>query len=105
MYLLPALLTSLPFIPFTTKEITSCTNEAAKGANKVPRNPLYYFFISCFTVSVTPLINTLESSNEFIIIVIPFISSFKINRVKSFSCSDSYFSTYISFKFTYYIWS
>ena len=84
MYLLPALLTSLPFIPFTTKEITSCTTEAAKGANKVPRNPLYYFFISCFTVSVTPLINTLESSNEFIILVIPFISSFKINRINPF---------------------
>ena len=39
MYPLPALLTPLPLIPFTTEEITRCTNEAAKGANKAPRNP------------------------------------------------------------------
>ena len=36
---LPALLTPLPFIllpfiPIAVKEITGCTNEAAKGANK-----------------------------------------------------------------------
>ena len=37
-YPLPALLTPLPLIPFTTEEITGCTNEAAKGANKTPRN-------------------------------------------------------------------
>ena len=33
---LPALLTPLPLIPFTTEEITGCTNEVAKGANKAP---------------------------------------------------------------------
>ena len=47
-YFLPALLTPLPLIPFTTKEIAGCTNEAAKGANKAPRNPPSRFFISCF---------------------------------------------------------
>ena len=26
-------MTLLPLIPFTTEEITGCTNEAAKGAN------------------------------------------------------------------------
>ena len=62
IYLLPALLTPLAFIPFTTEEITGCTNEVAKGANKSPRNPPSCFFISCFTVSVTPSINTPESS-------------------------------------------
>ena len=36
MYPLPALLTPLPLIPFTTEEITGYTNEAAKGANKTP---------------------------------------------------------------------
>ena len=30
---LPALLTSLLLIPFTTEDITGCTNEAAKGAS------------------------------------------------------------------------
>ena len=80
-YALPALLTPLPLIPFTTEEITSCTNEAAKGGNKAPRNPPSLFFISCFTVSVTQSINTPESSNDFIILIISFISSFEINKI------------------------
>ena len=65
IYSLPALLTPLPIIPLTTEEITGCTNEAAKGANKSPRNLSSCFFIS-FTVSLIPLINTPESSNDFI---------------------------------------
>ena len=44
MYPLPALLTPVPLIPFTTEEITGCTNEAAKGANKAPGNPPSCFF-------------------------------------------------------------
>ena len=45
MYLLSALLTLLPLTPFTTEEITGCTIEAAKGANKAPRNsPSLFFF-------------------------------------------------------------
>ena len=44
LYLLPALLTPLPIIPFTTEEITGCIIEAAKGANKAPRNPPSCFF-------------------------------------------------------------
>ena len=39
IYLLPALLSSLPLILFTTEEITGCTKEAAKVANKAERNP------------------------------------------------------------------
>ena len=38
IYALPAFLTPLPLITFTTEEITGCTNEVAKGANKAPRN-------------------------------------------------------------------
>ena len=30
IYPLPTLLTPLPLIPFTTEEVTGCTNEAAK---------------------------------------------------------------------------
>ena len=56
----------------------------AKGANKAPRNLLYCFFISCFTVSVNPSINTSKSSNDFMILIISFISSFKINKVNPF---------------------
>ena len=46
IYPLPALLTPLPHTPYTTEEITGFTNEAAKGVNKAPRNPLLVFF--CF---------------------------------------------------------
>ena len=46
-YPLSALLTPLSLIPFTTEKITCCTNEAAEGANKAPRNPPSCFVISC----------------------------------------------------------
>ena len=39
------------------------------------------FFISCFIVSVTPSINKPKSSNDFTILIISLISSFKINKV------------------------
>ena len=63
MYPLPALLTHPPFIPFNIEENTGGTNEVAKGTNKAPRNSP--FCISCFTVSLTPSINTHESSNYY----------------------------------------
>ena len=47
IYRLPALLTPFPPMHFTTEEIISCTNEAAKGAKKARRNPPFSFFISC----------------------------------------------------------
>ena len=68
--------TPLSLIPFTTEEITGCTKEAAKGANKAPRNLPSCSFISYLTVSVTPSIDTPESSNDYIILMISFISSF-----------------------------
>ena len=43
-----------------------------------------YSFISCFIVLVTPSINTPESSDDFIILIISFISPFKINKVNPF---------------------
>ena len=71
-------------MPFTSEETTCCTNEAVKGANKSPRNPPSCFFISPFTVSVIPSINTSQYSNYFIAFLISSISSFKINKVKHF---------------------
>ena len=44
---LPALLNPLRLIPFTTEEIIGCTNEAAKGTKKAPRNPPSCFLF-CF---------------------------------------------------------
>ena len=67
MYPLPVFRIFVPLIRFTTEEITGCTNEAAKGAKRAPRNPSSCSFISCFTVSVTPSINSPESFNYFII--------------------------------------
>ena len=84
MYPLFALLTPLPRIPFTTEDISGCTNEAAKGANKAPRNPPAWFFVSFFTVSVTPSINTTESSYDVIILIISFMATFKTNKVNPF---------------------
>ena len=79
MYPFPAVLTHLLLIPFTNEEITGCPNEAAKCANEAPRNLLScFFFLSCFTVSVTPSTNTPQPSNDFIILI-SFISSFEIN--------------------------
>ena len=98
IYPFPALLYPLPLMPFTTEEITGCANEAAKSANKAPRNPP--FFILSFTLSVTPLIKTLESSNDFIILLI----SFEINKVNLLPCSNSSFSAHFYIKFIYCIW-
>ena len=61
MYPLPGFPTPPPPIPFTTEKITCSMNEATKGADKAPRNPLYCFFVSCFAISITPSTNTLES--------------------------------------------
>ena len=54
----------------------------------MPSYTFHHFFLFhlkdklhlCFTVSVIPSINTFESSNEFLILIISFISSFEINR-------------------------
>ena len=64
IYPFSALLTPLTLIPFPTEEITYCTNEATKGANKTPRNPPSCFFILFFNVSGTPTINTPESFSD-----------------------------------------
>ena len=45
MYPHPILPTPHSLILCTTEEITGCTNEAAKGGNKSPRNLLSCFFL------------------------------------------------------------
>ena len=91
---------ALQLIPFTLEESTGCTNKAAKSANKAPRNPSSYFFISCFTVSVISTINTPEFSNDFIILIIPFISSFEIKKVNPFLALTGPFSLIFFFFFS-----
>ena len=81
-YILSAFLPPHPLILVNVEDITGCTNEAAKGADKAQRN-LFFFcflFILCF-VSVITSTNTSKSSNDFMILIISFISSFKINKV------------------------
>ena len=64
-------------IPFTVEEITVCSNEADRSANKEGRNSFSCFYISFFTL----LVNTFESSHDFMILIISFISSFEINKL------------------------
>ena len=45
---------------------------------------LLVFFISCFTVPVTPSINTPECSSDLMSLIISFLSSFKMNKVNPF---------------------
>ena len=61
-------------------------------------NP-FYFFISCFTASVTPSIKTHEFSNNFTILVISSISSFKRNKVNPFSAVTAPFLFILFLKF------
>ena len=54
-YPLSALMTPIPVIPFTTKEITGCTAETAKGADKSAINPhcfSFYVILCCFSNSI-----------------------------------------------------
>ena len=81
IYFLPALLTPVQLIPFTTEKINIYTIEVAEGANKASSNLPSCFFISCFIVSVTPSTNTPKFSNYFMILIISFISSFEVNTV------------------------
>ena len=80
----PALLAPLPLMPFTTETVTGCTNEASNGANKDKKKMPSCLFILCFTVSVFLSIDASESSNNFMILIISFLSSFKINKVNLF---------------------
>ena len=76
----------------------------AKGAaNRAPRNlPSCFFFISCFTVSIYPSINTPESSNYFMILIISFISSLEIDKVNPFPVRTAPFPL-VCFYFIYFI--
>ena len=56
-----------------------------KVVTKLQEIHLTDFFVSCFTVLVTPAINTLEFSNDLIIFIISFISLFEINNVNNFT--------------------
>ena len=70
---------------YTTEEVTGCTNEAAKEANKeVKKTCLLVFLFHVFSVSVIPSINTFAYFNDFMRFTISLISSFKINKVNPF---------------------
>ena len=80
MFLFTALLTPLQLMSFTTKYVTSSTNEQQSRQ----RYAFFVFFISCFIVSIILSINTFESSNDYIILIKSFISSFKLSKVNPF---------------------
>ena len=74
-------MTPLPVIPFTTEKIRGCTIAADVGANIATWNPTSSFYVSCFTASVTPSINTPESFKDFMILMISSLFSFEMNKV------------------------
>ena len=55
-----------------------------KVLTKLQEISLFVFSISCFTVSISPSINTPESTNDFMILIISFISSLEVNKVNPF---------------------
>ena len=65
------------------------------------------FFISCFTISITSSINTPESSNYFMILIISFTSLFEMNKVNPFPALAALFpliflsNLFIAFEFEF----
>ena len=55
-----------------------------KMLKKLQEIRLLAFFFSCFTVLVTPSVNTPKSYSDFTILIISCISSFEINKVNPF---------------------
>ena len=58
--------------------------EAPKVPNNIPRNPPSCLFISFFTVSLTPSINSPEFYGDFMILIISSISAFEVTQVVPF---------------------
>ena len=61
------------------KKLLAALLKQLKVLTKLQEIHLLILFISCFIVSVTPSINTAESSNDFIILMTSFISSIEKN--------------------------
>ena len=61
------------------KKLLAALLKRLKVLTKLQEIHLLILFISCFIVSVTPSINTAESSNDFIILMTSFISSTEKN--------------------------
>ena len=86
-----ALMTLFPDIAFINEETTGCINKEAIGAINeatisaiiAPRNQPSCFLICCCTFSAAPSVNILEVSNDFAILIISSITSFKINKVNT----------------------
>ena len=83
LYPTSALMTLFPVINFTTEETKVSNTKAAKGDKQKSTFLFFFYFILCFTASVTPSINTPQSANDFTILIAS-ISLFGINKVNSF---------------------
>ena len=91
LYLLPALTTLFPalkrtFPAFITLFLVNIfhNTEVPKVPGSIPKYLPYYYFLSCFTESLTPSINTSEFSSDFIILIISSISSNEMTKVIPF---------------------
>ena len=77
-----------PVIAFIKEEAT----DAVIGAIIAPRNPPCCFFISCFTISVAPLVNRPDISSDSTILKISSVSSFEIKKVKLYPALTTRFT-------------
>ena len=68
-YSLPTFMTPFLMTPISIFHNT----ETPKVPNNIPRYPPSSYFISSFTVSLTPSINAPEFSNDFMILIIVYI--------------------------------
>ena len=73
-------LTPFPSTFPSKEEAKGAINEAIIDAKKVPSNLSSCFFISCFTVPVTPSVNRPEFFYDFVILILS-ISSLQMNKV------------------------
>ena len=81
---LPSLVTPLLLILLPSVKNTGCANKVAKWSKKATENPRFSFCFSCFTVSVTPSVNTSEPYNDFMILIV------EINKGNTFLALTSY---------------
>ena len=103
----PALMTPFSKSEFINGENTGCVNKPAIGAINeeaigviiAPRNPcpyFFYFMFYCFSSTIIP-----ESSSDFMILIILFITSFEMNKVNPFPPLNGFLPIYFTFKIVY----
>ena len=75
---------TLPKTPLPNEDATGAINKAALVAHKGTQNQPSCLFTLCFTIPVTPLIDTRESFSDSMTLIISSIFSLEMNIVNPF---------------------